>query len=561
MKRICTRLFVVNLFVLLSISLLFAGTENKATLVTRERYIGEYQPEVMNISPDYRHMGCIMERSGKKMAVIDGKEGTLYDQVFGRVAFSPDSKHNAYVAQQGDKQFVVLDGKEGKRYDAVGLISFSPDSSTLAYLARRNGKYLVVVGESEGKEYSQIDYRKPFFSPDGKRHAYGAKRGSKWLIVADGKEGPECDAPDWTCNWYLFSSNSKHVAYYGIYDKKKSYVVDGVQGPQYDELGSFSFSADGEHFAYAARRGDKWVVISDGQESKEYDKIDVYTGFFAKSGNRFAYIAVRDGKHFMVIDGKEEAQYDYIPRFEFSPDGKRLAYLANSGRKQLFIVDGQEQGRTEHSANVRGPEFSPDSKHVFFWVSGSNYAGFFVMDGKVQDESIYQVVFSPNGMRRAERGSRKYFEFNKSDKPDKPKPFPYEYFVILDGKEEPYRPSLYYEFCFSFSHDGKHYAYVASVASTKKEKQTVAVVVDGKMGKPFDTILPIEGPVFTSDSKHIVYIGMRDDLLCYIVLGEKESKGYLLVEKRLILEGNTVRAVALKDDKVYSVELEIRNGQ
>ena len=51
--------------------------------------------------------------SGKRFVVLDGDEGTEYDNS-GNPVFSPDSQHVAYRAMGGDRWFVVVDGFEGR---------------------------------------------------------------------------------------------------------------------------------------------------------------------------------------------------------------------------------------------------------------------------------------------------------------------------------------------------------------------------------------------------------------------------------------------------------------
>jgi hypothetical protein len=50
-------------------------------------------------------------------------------------------------------------------------------------------------------------------------------------------------------------------------------VVDGVEGPTYEEVRDVTFSPDSRHLAYTAKRADKWMIVVDSAESPAYDEI------------------------------------------------------------------------------------------------------------------------------------------------------------------------------------------------------------------------------------------------------------------------------------------------
>jgi hypothetical protein len=123
--------------------------------------------------------------------VQDGVEGRVYDEI-GDPIFSPDGVHLAYTAKDKDGKFAVLDGKEGTRYrDLWGLI-FGMDGR-LAYVAKdsREGKdvQLVVVDGHEDRSYLYDWYGQgirsgPVFSKDAKHVVYIANDGGKAEFVA-----------------------------------------------------------------------------------------------------------------------------------------------------------------------------------------------------------------------------------------------------------------------------------------------------------------------------------------------------------------------------------------
>jgi len=167
----------------------------------------EWKDRSFSVSPDIKRVAYVAKAGDKEFAVVDGKEGKQYDDVYG-LTFSPDSKRVAYWAKAGGKQFAVVDGKEGKQYDEIGIVcyfdlfavvfthsfTFSPDSKRVAYWAKAGDKEFAVVDGKEGKQYGLMYFLT--FSPDSKRVAYVAKAGLKYLVVVDGKEGKLYDPKD-----------------------------------------------------------------------------------------------------------------------------------------------------------------------------------------------------------------------------------------------------------------------------------------------------------------------------------------------------------------------------
>jgi Tol biopolymer transport system component len=151
---------------------------------------------------------------------------------------------------------------------------------------------------------------------------------------------------------------------------KSAVVVDGVEGKEYDEIGRFIFSSDSKRVAYAAKRNGKWLIVVDEVESSEYDGIMTGTPIFSPDSKRVAYAVIRrkyswlglttSSVYVTVVDGVEGSEYDEMAGFTFSPDSKRLAYGAKRGGKCMFVVDGVEDSEYDDLLSV--PIFSPDSK-------------------------------------------------------------------------------------------------------------------------------------------------------------------------------------------------------
>ncbi len=301
-------------------------------------------------------------RKGKKVALlVDGKVGAEYDDVL-RCVFSPDGRRLAYVAQKGRKSIVVVDGVEGKEYFQVlpVSLSFSPDGKRVAYSARPasalsnpRGLWTLVVDGTEGSKHDFVVG--PYFSRDGMHVAYAATKyrggsSTKMSVVVDGKNGPEFDEVGLGKFGALlgknpktppvFSSNGMRIAYLARKGAKWSVIVDGKQGPEYDGADYVSFSPDGEHLAFGAKVGTKWSMIADGKEGPQYD--DIGDPVFSPDGKRIGYGAIKDKKFFVVMDGQEGTAYDEVGYPVFSPDGKRIAHQAKKALKWIMVVDGRE---------------------------------------------------------------------------------------------------------------------------------------------------------------------------------------------------------------------------
>ena len=88
--------------------------------------------------------------------LVDGAEGKPYAEAVGPVIASRDGKRITYSAGQDSKRLVVVDGVEGRLYDDVRTIGFSPDGRHLTYTAKRSGRYVVVVDGAESPAYDDI---------------------------------------------------------------------------------------------------------------------------------------------------------------------------------------------------------------------------------------------------------------------------------------------------------------------------------------------------------------------------------------------------------------------
>jgi hypothetical protein len=100
-------------------------------------------------------------------------------------------------------------------------------------------------------------------------------------------------------------------------------------------------SPDGRHFACRVKRGNKELFVVDGVEGKEYDGADL--PHFSPDSKHFAYEAKRGGKYFVVVDGVKGKEYfDVTMGPVFSPDSNRLAYVTQHLFDSFVVLDGVE---------------------------------------------------------------------------------------------------------------------------------------------------------------------------------------------------------------------------
>ena len=191
-------------------------------------------------------------------------------------------------------------------------------------------------------------------------------------------------------------------------------------------------------------------------------------------GSLLAYVAPPGKKQHVAIDGKAGAEYDEIPSYPlvFSPDGTHIAYQARNGTKWCVVVD--EHAGAAYDEILKPPYkplFSPDGKHIAYTAK---------KNGKMV--------------------------------------------VVMDGLEGPEYDITNY--CMPvFSPDSTHLAYNARIESHKDatgrtDKQSMAAVVDGKVGPAYDMV---GGLVYSADSLHVAYGATKDGKTLWIVDGKEST--------------------------------------
>ena len=86
--------------------------------------------------------------------VVNGIEGTRYDEIDPPPVFSSNSRRIAYGAKRDEERFVVVNGKEGRPYDAIVALGESgivfDSSSSLHYFALKSDDIYLVEAKVDG---------------------------------------------------------------------------------------------------------------------------------------------------------------------------------------------------------------------------------------------------------------------------------------------------------------------------------------------------------------------------------------------------------------------------
>jgi hypothetical protein len=190
-------------------------------------------------------------------------------------------------------------------------------------------------------------------------------------VSADVKVDEQVMAP---AGWIgaTVSAHGVHVAVLAMKGSRNVVLIDGVEGPKFDQLVSggrtytsplnvslaiwpwklspITFSDDGAHCAYFGKVGDQYIAVLDGKEIAR-GPFGISVGqsgvlSFSPRGEHVFYIEYDTHTgHRVMMDGKPEPWSHQAPQVVFSPDGEHYAYVgtqADAAKTRWNVVDGRQ---------------------------------------------------------------------------------------------------------------------------------------------------------------------------------------------------------------------------
>lgn len=557
----------------------------------QETLVGAYGGSLMYMSADGEHIGMAAPKGSRKVVLIDGVEGPVFDEIpqfiFSAqvpIYFSRTGGHHAYVGRRGGDFIAVVDGKEAgtlftsQTQESVSYNNnqgwkfwFNSDGSRLAYagIAPAGGGFVMVVDGVKSPVYRGIDFRQTMMN--GKRFIYVAQTADqKWLAVVDGKPGPAYAA----ITNLAVTPDGAHYAYVGSKPgtgagPSAAAVIDGVEGQTYFNVSDLEQAPDGR-VAYVAttsrgdgdRRGGEAILMvagaiamkSTGASPLALQFANTIRPSFRSPSHRIAWSP--DGKgvayiqpnapnpsYTVMVNGKPMGlTYQHADELLWSADGSRFAYVGTSPTGTFAIVDGQELP----FSNISEFQFSPDGKRYAFRAGNS-----VVVDGKEVSKAIALI----NGSLRFSSNSQHYVYGAQTSTGNAQ--------AFLDGVAKPtflgnfvaqslVQPALTFPEVF-FSPDGNHIAYAG-----RKQSATApsAVFVD-------DVSYELRGqtftfPSFSPDSKRFAVFTSAGQGLALMIDGKVLATNYtyllpLQPTAARFTDNNTFRFYGIKDNQIYRV--------
>ena len=262
--------------------------------------------------------------------------------------------------------------------DLIENVTWNSDCSRMAW-TNTDGELWVANGDGSAQQRLLRDFGKlkwPVWSPDGDRIAFSAFVGigsdeteHVYVINADGSgrtQVTDGDSGNGTPAWspdgrrLAFSRSAEipsttpgtrhYDRYLVVADADGSNETSLLQGGAYDEAPSWS--PDGRRIAYGSN-GSIWIMNADGTDSRAVTPADTSRGAsWSPDGNR---IAAYDNK----LGHADDEGNNGIVIVEVGGIGQQVLPLDDDLLNERFYPN-------------RAPQWSPDSRRVFFHASAEN---------------------------------------------------------------------------------------------------------------------------------------------------------------------------------------------
>jgi hypothetical protein len=309
-------------------------------------------------SPDGSHFAFRARVPGGEAVVHDGKAGppfawvpNLWVAPNGRVSYEAALKRKRFKPRRF--AFMVDDNVVAESRLLWGRLS--PDGKRIYYLDYDSHRWFV-DGEPlredtkyaefapDGRLYTVADdqafidavplgvpgSKSPVFTPDGRHSAWSAKAGEKQVLVRDGKIAS--DQMDAVVN-IVFSPDGTRIAFQaweGEYPEQREFVVvEGIEGPRFDDTALWHFSPDSRHLAYRATEGGKSFLVLDHTPGPPVDDLRLppccgpFPGAFdfSPDSNHVAAVAILGAQMRPLVDERLGPAFERLAQPVFQDDG------------------------------------------------------------------------------------------------------------------------------------------------------------------------------------------------------------------------------------------------
>ena len=379
------------------------------------------------ITPKGSHFGAIVAKGSRFAVSYDGVAGPAFDRILQSangttMAFSPDGARLGSIGGTDGKYVYMVDGKEVLRIPVVtqpGVtattrLSFSP-----------NGKHWYAYFYNPAGANARAEPGRAWWdgvpgpvgatmtltmSPDGERHAYIVEPPGigQQVLAVDGKLAPTIGGnPVFTTDGaHLFTTrNASPIQGRPVTEL----LVDGRPIARATNL-TVHVPPVGDRVVLVVERGDAqsaagaYSLVVGGQRIPGSESSGYPNLIFSPDGKRFAAVSGMKGtRQRIVVDGKAGRVYDAIDSLWFSPDSKHVVYTARANAK-IFVVTDETESEVGFAAHLNiVPSFTKEGR--VGWMAATGQTNAVVVDGKVTPLNprvgSFDFSFSPDGKRFA----------------------------------------------------------------------------------------------------------------------------------------------------------------
>lgn len=201
----------------------------------------------------------------------------------GQLVMSADGQTLAAILKRGDSWLVVCNGKPGDAFAAIGKdsLTLSPEAKRLACAVQKPRGWAVVLDGVELPTFVRLAANSLRFSPDGKRFIYAALTQGQWSVIEEQPSDTTSPKPlaashpihppfnHIDTDSFIFSPDSRHLAYTATVAGRKTVVFDGEILGEYTSARHLTFSPDSKHLVYVARQAGQSRLYVDGAPTNE----------------------------------------------------------------------------------------------------------------------------------------------------------------------------------------------------------------------------------------------------------------------------------------------------